>query len=76
MLWSTPVSQSLPSELRAAMTLSSAEQASLLGEYPGKSLKSQPGNLEYSSAEMNKEGFSKSNESNVRNWLKCIRDSR
>ncbi|CAA6654220.1 unnamed protein product [Spirodela intermedia] len=75
-LWSQPISQSLPSELRAAMTISHAEQASLLGEYTAKPSKSQSNTSECSPIEMNKEGCSGSNESSTRNWLKGIRDSR
>lgn len=58
------------------MTISHAEQASLLGEYTAKPSKSQSSLAECSPIEMNKEGCSGSNESNIRNWLKGIRDSR
>ncbi|MQM03444.1 hypothetical protein Taro_036230, partial [Colocasia esculenta] len=74
-LWSQPISQVLPAELRAAMTISHVEQASLLGEGMSKVSKSQLSLSEGSSIEMNKEGFTGSSENDIRNWLKGVRDS-
>ncbi|XP_078440422.1 ARM repeat superfamily protein isoform X2 [Wolffia australiana] len=70
-LWSQVGSQSLPSEIRLAMTMSPSEQTSLLGEVASKPSKSQSGRLEYPSIEMD----SGSNENTIRNWLKGVRDS-
>lgn len=74
-LWSEPIAQVLPGELKAAKGMSPVEQASLLGE---SSLKLPKGNLaadtgDGSSMEMSREGDSKEND--IRNWLKGIRDS-
>ncbi|KAK9137001.1 hypothetical protein Sjap_007595 [Stephania japonica] len=74
-LWSPPITQSLPGELKAAMGMSDIEQTSLLGE---GNLKSSKGRLTFADAsqvDINKEGGIESNENGVRNWLKGIRDS-
>lgn len=71
-LWSQPIAQALTSELRAAKIISHVEQASLLGE----SNKPPRGQLSFSDGsqmDMNREG--ESNENDIRNWLKGIRDS-
>ncbi|XP_020113589.1 protein HASTY 1 [Ananas comosus] len=74
-LWSEPIAQVLPGELKAAKGMSPVEQTSLLGE---SSLKLPKGNLAAAtgdgpSMEMSREGDSKEND--IRNWLKGIRDS-
>uniref|UniRef100_A0A1D1YS55 Protein HASTY 1 n=1 Tax=Anthurium amnicola TaxID=1678845 RepID=A0A1D1YS55_9ARAE len=74
-LWAQPIFRSLPAELRAAMTISHVEQTSLLGEGVSKLSKGQLSLLEGSSMETNKEGCTGSNENDIRNWLKGIRDS-
>ncbi|XP_062005210.1 protein HASTY 1 isoform X1 [Rosa rugosa] len=74
-LWSPSVSQTLPGEMKAAMTMSDVEQYSLLGEGNPKlskgTLTSGPGSL----VTMSKEGYTEPNESDIRNWMKGIRDS-
>lgn len=70
-LWSEPVAQALTGELRAAKSMNPVELASLLGE--GNSgmwkLKVKDGE----SSDVSREG--ESGENDIRNWLKCIRDS-
>lgn len=69
-LWSPSVFQNLPVEVKAAMTMSDVERFSLLGE----------GNPKFSKTDgsqftMSKEGITETNETDIRNWLKGIRDS-
>ncbi|BFG37079.1 hypothetical protein CerSpe_233530 [Prunus speciosa] len=74
-LWSPSVSQTLPGEIKAAMTMSDVEQFSLLGEGNPKFSK---GAVTFSSGSLisaSKEGYTEPNESDIRNWLKGIRDS-
>ncbi|VVA12817.1 PREDICTED: exportin-5 [Prunus dulcis] len=74
-LWSPSVSQTLPLEIKAAMTMSDVEQFSLLGEGNPKFSK---GAVTFSSGSLisaSKEGYTEPNESDIRNWLKGIRDS-
>ncbi|KAM7277793.1 hypothetical protein ACFE04_004927 [Oxalis oulophora] len=70
-LWSPAVYQSLPTGMKAAMTMSDVEQFSLLGE---GNLKFSKGTLTFTDADMRKEG-TEPNEADKRNWLKGIRDS-
>ncbi|XP_019701762.1 protein HASTY 1 isoform X2 [Elaeis guineensis] len=72
-LWSQPVAQALTSELRAAKSMSHVEQATLLGESNLKPPKGQVSFADGSQTDMNREG--ESNENDIRNWLKGIRDS-
>lgn len=74
-LWSPPVFHMLPSELKAAMTMSNAEQTSLLGEGFPKSSKSTLTSTDGSQTDLSKEGNTEPNENDVRNWLKGVRDS-
>ncbi|KAJ4797076.1 Protein HASTY 1 [Rhynchospora pubera] len=67
-LWSEPVAQNLNAEMKAAKSMSSVEQASLLGETHKVTGRSQVG-----SSDGDIEGESKEN--NIRNWLKGTRDS-
>lgn len=74
-LWSPPVMQALPGEIKAAMIMSDVDRGSLLG---GMNLKLPKGPLSFtdgSSFEINREGYSEPNETDIRNWLKGIRDS-
>lgn len=73
-LWSPPVSQSLPGEIKAAMIMSEVEQTSLLGEVNPKMSKNVLGFIDGSQIETNKE-YAESHETDVRNWLKGVRDS-
>ncbi|KAF8401555.1 hypothetical protein HHK36_012497 [Tetracentron sinense] len=74
-LWSTPVTQALPGEIKAAMSMSGVEQASLLGEGNPKLPKSSLTFTDGSQIDMNKEGHAEPNENDIRNWLRGIRDS-
>ncbi|XP_061348450.1 protein HASTY 1 isoform X2 [Gastrolobium bilobum] len=74
-LWSPSISQALPGEIKAAMTMSDVEKLSLLGE---GNLKLPKGSLTFpdgSNVDMSKEGYAEPIESDKRNWLKGIRDS-
>ncbi|KAG5080584.1 hypothetical protein JHK86_004649 [Glycine max] len=71
-LWSPSVSQALPGEVRAAMVMGDVERFSLLGEGNSKLPK---GVTDGSKIDMNKEGYTEPNESDIRNWFKGIRDS-
>lgn len=73
-LWSPPVSQSLPGEIKAAMIMSEVERTSLLGEVNPKLSKSVAGFIDGSQIDTNKE-YAESHETDIRNWLKGIRDS-
>lgn len=72
-LWLEPVAQNLNAEIKAAKSMSSVEQASLLGETTLKinTGRSQAGSS--SDGDMHAEAESKENE--IRNWLKGTRDS-
>ncbi|KAL8193882.1 hypothetical protein R6Q57_026124 [Mikania cordata] len=73
-LWSPPVTQMLPGEVKAAMTMSDVERTSLLGESNPKMPK---GVITFSdgiSVNM-KDGNTEPNETDIRNWLKGIRES-
>ncbi|XP_008799279.2 protein HASTY 1 [Phoenix dactylifera] len=72
-LWSQPIAQALTGELRAAKSMSHVEQATLLGESNIKPPKGQLSFADGSQMDMNREG--ESNENDIRNWLKGIRDS-
>ncbi|KAL8098285.1 protein HASTY 1-like [Apium graveolens] len=73
-LWSQPVIQALPGDMKAAMVMSDVERTSLLGEGP-KSSRSALNFIDGSQFDTNKEGSAESNEIDIRNWLKGIRDS-
>lgn len=65
----------LPGEMRAAMTMSSAERTSLLGEGISRSSKGILSFADGSQMDLSKEGNTEPNENNLRNWLKGVRDS-
>nr|GMD08550.1 protein HASTY 1 [Ipomoea batatas] len=73
-LWSPAVMKALPGEIKAAMIMSDVDRGSLLG---GMNLKLPKGPLSFTdgSFEINREGYSEPNETDIRNWLKGIRDS-
>ncbi|KAL1220851.1 Protein HASTY 1 [Cardamine amara subsp. amara] len=73
-LWSPSVYQTLPPEMRAAMTMHDVERNSLLGEANPKLSKVSSVYAD-GSFDGGKEGQSEANEADVRNWLKGIRDS-
>ncbi|KAL3625477.1 histone deacetylase [Castilleja foliolosa] len=68
-LWSPSVTQALPGEMRAAMIMSDAEAASLLGEGKHKLPK---GTLTFNDGSQLE---SEPNETDIRNWLRGIRES-
>lgn len=72
-LWSQPQTQNLPEEVRAALVITPAEQASLLGEAATK-LKGM-GAGDGGQVDLNRPGSIDSTENEIRNWLKGIRDS-
>ncbi|KAF3454376.1 hypothetical protein FNV43_RR04823 [Rhamnella rubrinervis] len=74
-LWSPSVSQTLPVEVKAAMTMSDVERFSLLGEGNPKLPKGASIFTDGSQINMSKEGYTEPNENDIRNWLKGIRDS-
>lgn len=74
-LWSPSISQVLPGEIKAAMTMSDVERYSLLGEENPKLQKGSNTFTDGSNVDMNKEGHAEPNESDIRNWFKGIRDS-
>ncbi|KAG6420174.1 hypothetical protein SASPL_116693 [Salvia splendens] len=74
-LWSPPVTQVLPGEMRAALGMSDAEKISLLGEGKHKLPK---GSLTFNDgypSDISKEAYSEASGNDIRNWLKGIRDS-
>ncbi|KAL6626193.1 hypothetical protein ACP70R_029919 [Stipagrostis hirtigluma subsp. patula] len=70
-LWAEPFAQSQTGEIKAAKSMTVAEQASLLGE-TGKLAKSQVAPAD-GLLDAQREGESKEN--NIRNWLRGVRDS-
>uniref|UniRef100_A0A0D9V0Y4 Uncharacterized protein n=1 Tax=Leersia perrieri TaxID=77586 RepID=A0A0D9V0Y4_9ORYZ len=70
-LWAEPFSQSLAGEVKAAKSMTIAEQTSLLGE-TNKLTKGQVTSAD-GLLDVQREGESKEN--NIRNWLRGIRDS-
>uniref|UniRef100_A0ACD5VMX1 Uncharacterized protein n=1 Tax=Avena sativa TaxID=4498 RepID=A0ACD5VMX1_AVESA len=70
-LWAEPFAQSLTREIKAAKSMTIAEQASLLGE-TSKLTKGQVAPTD-GLLDVQREGESKEN--NIRNWLRGIRDS-
>lgn len=72
-LWSPPLDQNLPEEVRAALVITPAEQASLLGEAATK-LKGM-GAGDGGQVDLNRPGSIELTENEIRNWLKGIRDS-
>ncbi|XP_075659469.1 protein HASTY 1 [Castanea sativa] len=75
-LWSPSISQMLPGEIKVAMSMTDAEQFSLLGEGNPKLSKGALIFSDGSHADMGKEGYAEPNGSDdIRNWLKGIRDS-
>ncbi|KAL5701386.1 histone deacetylase [Ranunculus cassubicifolius] len=73
-LWSIPVTQALPSELKAALSMSDIEQASLRGESKA-SKGSVVGFKDQSLVDTGAEGYATLNENDIRNWLKGLRES-
>eukprot|EP01018_Ginkgo_biloba_P008898 Gb_10620 [translate_table: standard] len=73
-LWSQAIAQALPGEVRAALVVTPAEQASLLGEVATKS-KGVVATNDGSQVDLNRSGSTESRENEIRNWLKGIRDS-
>ncbi|XP_044483250.1 protein HASTY 1 [Mangifera indica] len=74
-IWSPSVHQILPAEVKTAMTMSDVERSSLLG---GGNPKLSKGALTFtdgSQLETSWEGYGEPNESDIRNWLKGVRDS-
>ncbi|KAL2345751.1 hypothetical protein Fmac_007036 [Flemingia macrophylla] len=74
-LWSPSICQALPGEIRTAMIMSDVERFSSLGEGNSKLPKGSMTATDGSKVNMNKEGYAESNESDIRNWFKGIRDS-
>ncbi|CAH1436793.1 unnamed protein product [Lactuca virosa] len=71
-LWSPSVTQLLPGEIKSAMIMTDAERTSLLGE----STKMPKGTITFTDGLQNtKDGNPEPNETDIRNWLKGIRDS-
>ncbi|XP_074571576.1 protein HASTY 1 [Curcuma longa] len=71
-LWSPPISEALPAEIRAAKAMTHAEKASLLGEST-KLLKDLSTSGDGRQADTIRE--EELSENDLRNWLKGIRDS-
>ncbi|KAK9062295.1 hypothetical protein SSX86_019481 [Deinandra increscens subsp. villosa] len=73
-LWSPPVTQMLPGEIKAAMAMGDVERTSLLGESIPKMPK---GAITFADgiAVNTKDGNTEPNETDIRNWLKGIRES-
>ncbi|KAK6911457.1 Exportin-5, C-terminal domain [Dillenia turbinata] len=65
-----PLLKTLPAEIKAAMIMSDIERSTLFGGGKPKLLK---GTLTL--ADMNKDGYAETNETDIRNWLKGIRDT-
>jgi exportin-5 len=74
-LWSPSISQILPGEIKAAMSMTDAEQFSLLGEGNPKISKGALILSDGSHVDMGKEGYAEASGTDIRNWLKGIRDS-
>ncbi|KAJ6694225.1 hypothetical protein OIU85_004961 [Salix viminalis] len=74
-LWSPSISQMLPGEIKAAMTMGNAERYSLLGEGNPKLSKGALTFMDGSHIDTSREGHTETNEADIRNWLKGIRDS-
>ena len=70
-LWAEPFAQSQTGEIKAAKSMTVAEQASLLGE-TGKLTKGQVAPAD-GLLEVQRDGESKEN--NIKNWLRGMRDS-
>ncbi|KAJ7973420.1 Protein HASTY 1 [Quillaja saponaria] len=73
-LWSPSMSQALPGEMKAALTMSDVERFSLLGEGNPKLLKGALTFADGSQLDMSKERNVETNLTEIRNWLKGIRD--
>lgn len=74
-LWSPSISQMLPGDIKAAMTMGNAERYSLLGEGNPKLSKGSLTFIDGSHIDTSREGHTETNEADIRNWLKGIRDS-
>lgn len=72
-LWSPNIKHSLPSAVQGALLMSSAEQASIIGEAGTKSSKANVAVV--NDVEMHTDSQIGGKENEVRNWLKGIRDS-
>lgn len=70
-LWSPSIAQALPGEIKGAMIMTDVEGNSLLGD---GSFKAARGAISFSD-DIPTEGYSEPMETNIRNWLKGIRDS-
>ncbi|XP_052193214.1 protein HASTY 1 isoform X2 [Diospyros lotus] len=74
-LWSPPVTHLLPGEIKAAMIMSDVERTTLIGEGNPKLSKGALTFANGSQVDVNREGYTESNETDIRNWLKGVRDS-
>ncbi|KAJ0078649.1 hypothetical protein Patl1_23409 [Pistacia atlantica] len=74
-IWSPSIHQMLPAEVKAAMTMSDVEWSSLLGGGNPKPLKGALTFTDGSQFETSREAYGEPNESDIRNWLKGVRDS-
>ncbi|KAL6544068.1 histone deacetylase [Orobanche gracilis] len=74
-LWFPSIAQALLGEMRAAMNMSDVERTSLLGEGKHNFLKGALTFSDGSQLENSKEGLSEPSETDIRNWLRGIRDS-
>lgn len=74
-IWSPTVVQSLPGEVKAALTMSDIERAGLLGEVNTKAPKAPLGFADGLLTDMSKDSYGEPNEKDIRNWLRGIRDS-
>ncbi|KAJ4719575.1 protein HASTY 1 [Melia azedarach] len=74
-IWSLSISQILPAEIKAAMIMSDVERFSLLGEGNPKLSKGTLTFTDGSLFDTSKEGYGEPSDTDIRNWLKGIRDS-
>lgn len=70
-LWSPSIVQALPGEVKGAMIMTDVEGTSLLGD---GSFRATRGAISFSD-DIPTEGYSEPMETNIRNWLKGVRDS-
>lgn len=74
-LWSPQVTQTLPSEIKSAKSFSDVEQGYLLGDGNPKMQKGAPNFTDNPQIDANKDGYTGLNDTDIRNWLKGVRDS-
>ncbi|KAG8369530.1 hypothetical protein BUALT_Bualt14G0023100 [Buddleja alternifolia] len=74
-LWSPSITQTLPGEIKAAMIMSDVERTSLLGEGKHKLAKGALPLTDGSQFDISKEAYSEPIETDIRNWMRGIRDS-